>query len=296
MRFLITAGNTRMPIDAVRCITNIFTGRTGTQIALEAYSLGHEVYLLTSAPKLVEELYGQVQHPHSPLSAKLKMPGQSESTPNGKKPSNRLKVKEYQTFAELQQLMEAHITQERWDVIIHSAAVSDYQVKEIRTSPKPPNQELEDSEKKTVPRSELATGKASLVVSAMPANSELVDQSVLDCHELLGKKIKGNYNEIQLILEPTPKLIDYIRPRWGFRGLLVKFKLEVGLDEPSLQAIAKQSRWDSQADFIVANTFEARREWVLIGDRHDHFEKIDRQQLPQVLCCLLELASQEQNQ
>ena len=30
MNLLVTAGNTLVPVDRVRCITNIFTGRTGT--------------------------------------------------------------------------------------------------------------------------------------------------------------------------------------------------------------------------------------------------------------------------
>ena len=37
MHILITAGNTQMPMDRVRCITNIFSGRTGASIALQAY-------------------------------------------------------------------------------------------------------------------------------------------------------------------------------------------------------------------------------------------------------------------
>src|SRR5260370_12464847 len=47
------AGNTLIPIDRVRCITNVFTGRTGTLIALHAYERGHAVTLLTSHPELI---------------------------------------------------------------------------------------------------------------------------------------------------------------------------------------------------------------------------------------------------
>ena len=47
MNLLITAGNTQTPIDRVRCITNIFTGRTGAQVALEAHRRGHG----TSSPR-----------------------------------------------------------------------------------------------------------------------------------------------------------------------------------------------------------------------------------------------------
>ena len=43
MNILVTAGNTQVFIDQVRCITNIFTGRTGAAIAVEAYRRGHSV-------------------------------------------------------------------------------------------------------------------------------------------------------------------------------------------------------------------------------------------------------------
>jgi len=38
----------------VRCITNIFTGRTGASIALEAYRRGHQVTLATSHPEVID--------------------------------------------------------------------------------------------------------------------------------------------------------------------------------------------------------------------------------------------------
>src|SRR5439155_7975387 len=53
MRVLITAGNTQAPIDRVRCLTNIFTGRTGAAIAVRAHERGHHVTLLTSHPEAV---------------------------------------------------------------------------------------------------------------------------------------------------------------------------------------------------------------------------------------------------
>ena len=53
MNVLVTAGNTQTPIDRVRCITNIFTGRTGARIAVEAHRRGHAVTLVTSHPRVV---------------------------------------------------------------------------------------------------------------------------------------------------------------------------------------------------------------------------------------------------
>jgi phosphopantothenoylcysteine synthetase/decarboxylase len=46
MNCLVTAGNTQVLIDKVRCITNIFSGRTGAQIALELQKQGTQRYAL----------------------------------------------------------------------------------------------------------------------------------------------------------------------------------------------------------------------------------------------------------
>ena len=53
MRLLVTAGNTLALVDRVRCLTNVFTGRTGAAIALCAHQRGHAVTLLTSHPEAV---------------------------------------------------------------------------------------------------------------------------------------------------------------------------------------------------------------------------------------------------
>lgn len=102
MKCLVTAGNTLAPLDSVRGITNIFSGRTGTQIALELHRQGHEVVLLTSRPEAVQELAA-----HDPLDT-------------------RWQVLTYRFFDELQQQMQQLITHGKFNAIIHSAAVSDY--------------------------------------------------------------------------------------------------------------------------------------------------------------------------
>ncbi len=103
MNLLVTAGNTQTPIDKVRCITNIFTGKTGTSIALEAWRRGHNVRLLTSHPGVVPELAAGLS-------------GFPDSTWN---------VESYRTFDDLHRLLETHV-RGRFDAIVHCAAVSDY--------------------------------------------------------------------------------------------------------------------------------------------------------------------------
>ena len=56
MKILVTAGNTQTPVDEVRCITNVFTGRTGGQIAARAFDRGHAVALLTSHPEVLDAI------------------------------------------------------------------------------------------------------------------------------------------------------------------------------------------------------------------------------------------------
>src|ERR1700732_2325458 len=57
MNLLVTAGNTLAPIDRVRGLTNVFTGRTGAAVALGAHGRGHRVVLLTSRPDAVSALH-----------------------------------------------------------------------------------------------------------------------------------------------------------------------------------------------------------------------------------------------
>lgn len=109
MKILVTAGNTQTPIDEVRCITNIFSGRTGARVAVEAFDRGHAVTILTS---------------HSEVLI---------STP-GTRPRNlaEWKVRPYRTFDELELLMAEEIAR-GCDVVIHAAAVSDFRVAGIYT-------------------------------------------------------------------------------------------------------------------------------------------------------------------
>lgn len=217
MKILVTAGNTQTPIDQVRCITNIFTGRTGGAIAAEGARRGHEVMLLTSHPEIVGHLDG-------------------------------LKSVAYRTFDDLERLMAAEISGGAYDAVIHVAAVSDYRLEGTYA---------------------LAAGaRFDAATARWEGSPTLVDTS--------GGKVTSHHKELWLRLTPTPKLADRIRRDWSFRGVLVKFKLEVGIEEAALQKIAAGSRKQSDADFIVANTLEGMHEWATIGDRSDQFVRVPR--------------------
>src|SRR6478752_4714284 len=103
MRIFVTAGNTQVPIDRVRCTTNIFTGRTGPAIAREAFRRGHDVTFATSHPETISDLRG---------SAVLN--------------AERWQSHAYRTFDDLEELMIRHIAETTQDAVVHCAAVSDY--------------------------------------------------------------------------------------------------------------------------------------------------------------------------
>jgi phosphopantothenate---cysteine ligase (CTP) len=225
MNVLVTAGNTQTPIDKVRCITNIFTGRTGAQVALEGHRRGHRVTLLTSHAEAVRDL-----------------------APGFAPPVGSWAVKPYRTFDDLRDAMERELTGGGYDVLIHAAAVSDYELAGVFV---PTKRTKFDS----------TTGRWS-------GDTMLSDAAT--------GKVKSHHPELWLRLVPTPKLADRVRQPWGFRGTFVKFKLEVGVSDDELRAIALKSLTQSSADLIVANTLEEKSDAAFLGDVTSGWERVDR--------------------
>lgn len=225
MDILVTAGNTQTPIDRVRCITNVFTGRTGAQIAIEAARRGHRVTLLTSHPQAVRALA-----PALDIGA--------------------MEVEAYRTFADLQDAMAARIPGGKFDALIHAAAVSDFMVAGVYAP---------------------AAGTAFDPATGAWTHGKMRDVSA--------GKVKSHHPELWLRLTPTPKLADLVRGPWEFRGVFVKFKLEVGAADAELRDIAQRSREQSDADLVVANTLEGKDAVAWIGDRAGGWERVPRADL-----------------
>ena len=101
-------------------------------------------------------------------------------------------------------------------------------------------------------------------------------------------KVKSTHAAIAVVGVRTEKLVDLFRPEWGYRGLLVKFKLEVGITRDELLAVGEASRAASGADYLVANTLDmvegpdagefligpAGHEWVPRGGLPDRLVRI----------------------
>lgn len=100
-RILITSGGTSEPIDAVRSITNTSTGTTGAMIAETMLGLGHTVHFVSAG--------NSVQPRSEELGA-----------------ADRFTSGHFNTYADLAKIMQASLVENKFDAVIHAAAVSDY--------------------------------------------------------------------------------------------------------------------------------------------------------------------------
>lgn len=159
-------------------------------------------------------------------------------------------VRPYVTFDDLQRLMADSVRE--FDCVVHSAAVSDYRPAGVFASA--PGTAFD-------PESNRWNGE----------RPTLVDRAA--------GKVKSDESELWLRLVKTPKLIDLVRREWGFRGVLVKFKLEADTDDERLLEIAERSRQQSEADLMVANRLEATRDWAYIGPQNGEYVRVPRAEL-----------------
>lgn len=241
MNVLVTAGNTMVPVDQVRVITNVFSGRTGAAIARHAFERGHNVTLLSS---------------------------QAEPAAEESAAESRWRAIRYRTFDDLMEQMENEIYGGAPDAIIHSAAVSDYRV--------------------------AGTYALQPGTRAQPVEGGVAWEGEPPAFtDVAAGKVKSNAPELWLRLLPTPKIIDRLRSTWGFRGVLVKFKLEVGVEEEELLAIAEVSRQHSGADLMVANTLEGAAHWAYLGPTAEGYRRIPRRDLPAHLLTLVEAVARD---
>jgi len=94
-RVLITAGPTWVPIDSVRVISNIATGQTGILLAEKLQSLGARVTLLLGGAELCCL-------------------------------DKKIRLIRFRFFDELRRVILKELKEKKYDIVIHSAAVSDY--------------------------------------------------------------------------------------------------------------------------------------------------------------------------
>src|SRR5262249_22419983 len=101
-------------------------------------------------------------------------------------------------------------------------------------------------------------------------------------------KVKSDEPELWLRLVRAPQLIDCIRRDWGFRGLLVQFKIRARLSDEQMPDVAEASRTHSAADLMVANTLEGANAWAFLGPLGGAYHRVERVELAERLLTALE--------
>jgi phosphopantothenoylcysteine synthetase/decarboxylase len=174
----------------------------------------------------------------------------------GQQKTEQVAVRAYSTFKDLERSLETALRRDKPDAVIHCAAVSDYSV---------------DGVYAPAPGTRFVPEGRHWETSANPPPA-MADRRA--------GKLKSDEPELWLRLVRTPKLIDRVRSDWAFRGVLVKFKLEVDVSDERLLGIAEQSRRQSAADLMVANTLEGTESWAYLGPIAGTYHRLARQELP----------------
>jgi phosphopantothenate-cysteine ligase len=233
MNYLVTAGGTAERIDAVRSITNNATGRLGSLVADE----------LARLPGTERIFY---------------LHGKNAAVPS----TDKALLVPIGDTASLEQAVRTTLANNPVAGIVHTMAVSDYQVRAVTTA---------SALAKDISQA-LSTMTVDVCASKLETATAVVD--AINAHTGLERENKiGSYEEdLALLLEPTPKIISLLRTL-APKACIVGFKLldHVPLDTLIDTAYALLQKND--CTYVLANDAQdigpvAHKGYLV--DRHKH--------------------------
>ncbi len=119
-RVLITAGPTWVPIDNVRIISNIATGKTGILLASKLQVQGARVTLLLGPGESC--CLNNMKIAFGDNSERFSVVGKVLYT----FPHHKIRLIRFRFLNELRSIIKRELKAKNYDIVIHSAAVSDY--------------------------------------------------------------------------------------------------------------------------------------------------------------------------
>lgn len=183
-RVLITSGPTWIAIDPMRVISNRASGELGQKLATGLHQAGAKVTLLQ----------GQVNKPLN---------------------TRNIQVKEFSFYHELAALLKSEL-KKKYDIVIHNAAVSDYELKT-------PFKAKLDSNKKTVTLKLVPTAKLITKIKTIAPKAFLVGFKLEDF-----KNKKQIITEVQkLIASSKCDLVVANTLKGGYKAYLVNQEKEI---------------------------------------------------------------------
>ncbi|OJG79808.1 phosphopantothenate--cysteine ligase [Enterococcus ratti] len=199
---MITAGGTSEKIDQVRSITNHSTGQLGKKIAETLLS-------------------------HSSVTIDY------VTTRLAVKPDDRENIRFHliESTQDLMKTLKKLFTDQTYDGIIHSMAVSDF-----------------------TPAFSLSEEQFIKSITQTPLTSDSLSNWLLENERNQAKtaKIASDTQHLFISLKKTPKIISYLR-KWQPQAKIIGFKLLVAVPQTELLEIAKQNLQNNQLDYIFAN-------------------------------------------
>lgn len=201
MKLIVTAGGTSERIDEVRVISNFSTGKLGLAMA--------ETFLKNSVSHEDKMYYLCDKNTIAPQDDKIQ-------------------VVRVQGVAGLMEGLEAILTREKIDAVIHAMAVSDYCVSQVTT------------------------------LETLKENNFESQENACTCGEqsvLQGKssgKISSEIDDLVLVLKRTPKVIGEIK-KMQQGTILVGFKLLTKVEKEVLLDTALKLLRKNDCDMVLAN-------------------------------------------
>lgn len=197
MKVLITAGGTEEPIDEVRMITNSATGRLGVTITKAMLDEHIDVDMVVT--------------PHVDTVGL-----ESKAT-----------LYQVRTVQDLMSQLKYLLETNYYDAVIHTMAVSDFQLVGIATEDQIQTVLSEEDEWRSYQFSQLFMHS-------------------------MDSKISSQHEGLYLKLEPTPKVIQHIK-QWQPDTLLIGFKLLVDAPQEELIVAAHRQQELAGSDYVVIN-------------------------------------------
>lgn len=226
-KVIITAGGTSEKIDEVRKITNMATGKLGSEICNE----------------LVRQRGAEIGTIYYMCPSNAVQPAESQ----------KIKLVHTDGTADVKEKMEGLLRNEKIDCVIHSMAVSDF-TKDYVTSADMLAEDIADAIDNALDVSNLLRlGSSHLkftVKEAIMNPKRTIDAS---------SKISSHNGNLMLKLKQTPKVISVVK-RLQPSTFLVGFKLLNGVSEEELFNVALRLLKDNSCDLVVANDLATIRE------------------------------------
>ena len=229
-RILITAGPTNEYIDEVMKITNMSTGRLGIELSRELTARGNEVTLICTRSVARSGLYERYNLANN----------------------DKLKTVQIETTEQMLQALAAEaLNEERYDLVVHAAAVGDYKADfSFR---------MEDM------ADEITEMLYEEFNGELPVSEQIVTKKILEimtdpnCKVNNDTKISSYEPNLTVKLGLTQKLISHLK-EWFPEAILVGFKLLENVTKDHIIEVATKLCNKNNMNYIIANDLHDLRQ------------------------------------